>query len=125
MHALLQQAEVGAPVAVEGDDLAVEHGLVGAERSIDAPELGIAVADGFEVAAFQTHVAGRAVGDRAHAVPLDLEPPCSSSPGSSPVRASIGTMRSGIGSRPGSAGGSMRWIIQSFGGSSLSIANSA
>ena len=26
----------------------------------------------------------------------------------------IGTIRSGIGSRSGSAGGSIRWIIQSF-----------
>ena len=36
-----------------------------------------------------------------------------SSGGSGPVRASIGSIRSGIGSRSGSSGGSIRWIIQS------------
>jgi hypothetical protein len=36
----------------------------------------------------------------------------SSSRGSVPVRASIGSIRSGIGSRSGSSGGSIRWIIQ-------------
>ena len=35
-----------------------------------------------------------------------------SSCGSSPVRASIGLTCSGIGSRSGSSGGSIRWIIQ-------------
>ena len=39
------------------------------------------------------------------------QPP--SSGGSGPVRASIGAIRSGIGSRSGSSGGSIRWIIQS------------
>ena len=48
-----------------------------------------------------------------------------SSGGSGPAVASIGATCSGIGSAVGSAGGSMRWIIQSFGLSSLSVANSA
>ena len=38
----------------------------------------------------------------------------SSFAGSSPSLASIGTTCSGIGSRAGSAGGSIRWISQSF-----------
>ena len=42
------------------------------------------------------------------------KPNCSSRGGSFPLRASIGLMRSGIGSYAGSSGGSMRWIIQSF-----------
>ena len=50
---------------------------------------------------------------------------CSSSPGSVAVRAIIGTIFSGMGSAAASAGGSMRWIIQFFGSSSLSIGNSA
>ena len=50
----------------------------------------------------------------------------SSSRGSVPVRASIGTICSGIGApAAASAGGSMRWIIQFLGSSSLSIGNSA
>ena len=36
----------------------------------------------------------------------------SPSAGSEPMRESIGESFSGMGSRPGSAGGSMRWIIQ-------------
>jgi hypothetical protein len=51
--------------------------------------------------------------------------PGSSSRGNGAARASIGTTCSGIGSRPVSAGGSMRWIIQSFGCSSEPIANNA
>ena len=49
----------------------------------------------------------------------------SSSLGSGPRRAIIGTILSGIGSRVASAGGSIRWIIQFFGSSPLSIGNSA
>ena len=48
-----------------------------------------------------------------------------SSRGRSPRRAIIGTTLSGMGSRVASAGGSIRWIIQFFGFSPLSIGNSA
>ena len=51
---------------------------------------------------------------------------CSSSRGSVPVRAIIGTIFSGMGApAAASAGGSMRWIIQFFGFSSLSMGKSA
>ena len=70
VHALLQASEVGAALLIERDDLAVQDGLVGAEAPVQARELRIAVADLFEVAAFETHLAGRAVGDRADSVPM-------------------------------------------------------
>ena len=50
---------------------------------------------------------------------------CPSSRGSVAVRAIIGTILSGMGSAASSAGGSMRWIIQFLGASSLSIGNRA
>ncbi len=50
----------------------------------------------------------------------------SSSRGNVPVRAIIGTIFSGMGApAASSAGGSMRWIIQFLGSSSLSIGKSA
>ena len=49
----------------------------------------------------------------------------SSSRGSAPVRAIIGTIFSGMGSAASSAGGSIRWIIQFLGSSSLSMGKSA
>ena len=49
----------------------------------------------------------------------------SSSRGRGPSRASMGATFAGMGSAVGSAGGSMRWIIQFFGSASLSIGKSA
>jgi hypothetical protein len=66
--------EVGAALIVEGDYLAVDHRLGGAERLAEA-KLGVLRGDLAPGAADEGRVAGVAVGDRAHAVPLDLVPP--------------------------------------------------
>ena len=91
---------------------------------LSALQLRIGGADVVAVAALEADPPGLGVGDRAHAVPLDLVGPapvvgrqilCSSWRASAEVR-------SGIGWRSGSSGGSMRWIIQSLpGGSPLRL----
>ena len=75
VHAPLQGAEARPALGVEGDDLAVEHGAVVAERAVEAPDLGIARRDVEQVARVQAQAARLGVADRAHAVPLDLEGP--------------------------------------------------
>ena len=68
-------------------------------------DLRVGVGDLVEVAALEPQAPGLDVGDRAHPVPLDLERPAvAGREGASPVRASIGTTRSGIGSRLGILG---------------------
>ena len=127
MHAPLQRAEARLALGVEGDDLAVEHRAVVAQRAVEAADLGIARGDVEQVARVQAHAARLGVADRAHAVPLDLEGPVARRRAAAcRVRAIIGTIFSGMGSpAAASAGGSMRWIIQFLGSSSLSIGNSA
>ena len=75
VHAPLQRAEARLALGVEGDDLAVEHRAVVAERAVEAADLGIARGDVEQVARVQAHAARLGVADGAHAVPLDLEGP--------------------------------------------------
>ena len=87
-----------------------------AERPAQRAQLGIARGDVVAVAAQQAHAAALDAGDRADAVPLDLEGPAPVVVARQCRRAGRASAadRSGIGSRAGSAGGSMRWIIQSL-----------
>ena len=113
MHAALELLEA-RPAAVEGDDLAVEDRVARAERRPERAQLRVAGRDVVAVAALEPQPPAVDVADRAHAVPLDLVGPARRRrAGACRVRASIGCSRSGIGSRSGSSGGSMRWIIQS------------
>ena len=82
------------------------------ERAAELAQLRVARRDVVAVAALQPQPPALGVADRAHAVPLDLVGPVVVPRGSAPGRASIGSIRSGIGSRSGSSGGSIRWIIQ-------------
>ena len=75
MHAPLQTLEARAPALVEGDDLPVEHRFAGAELRAERAQLGIARADVVQVAALDPQLSRPPVGDRAHAVPLDLKRP--------------------------------------------------
>src|ERR687888_251620 len=73
VHPPLQGAEARLALGVEGDDLAVEHRAVMAERAVQAAELGIARRDVEQIARVQAHAPGLGLAYRAHAVPLDLE----------------------------------------------------
>ena len=72
VHAALKALEAGPAVLVEGDDLAIEHRLPGAERAAERAQLGVVRGDLAKVAALQSQLAALAVGDRAYAVPLEL-----------------------------------------------------
>ncbi len=72
VHAVLERSEARAVVLAEGDDLAVQDRAVRAERPIEPAQLGVGAGDVVEVAAVQLERAGLRVGDRAHAIPLDL-----------------------------------------------------
>ena len=114
VHAALELLEA-RPAVLERDDLAVEDGLAAAQRPGEAAELGIARRDVAPAAGLELDAPAADVGDRAHAVPLDLVRPVLVVPGQLagawPASARV---RSGMGSRSGSSGGSMRWIIQSW-----------
>jgi gas vesicle protein len=75
VHPLLEALEARATVGVERHDLAVEHGLARAERVHEAAQLGVLRGDVVQVAALDVEAPGTDVGDRAHAVPLDLVGP--------------------------------------------------
>ena len=79
MHAALKPLEarpgVGGVRIIERDDLAVEHRLVHTERRHQPAYLGVAGGDVVEVPALEAQAAWLNVGDRADAVPLDLERP--------------------------------------------------
>jgi hypothetical protein len=116
VHAPLQRPEVGPALAVESHDLAVEDGAMMAERAVISSRLRECrrrrPGSEWQIARTPSH--------------LISKPQCSSSRGRGPVRAIMGTSLSGIGSlAAGSAGGSMRWIIQSLGSSLLSSGKSA
>ena len=70
-----RRSKLGRPCVVEGHDLAVEHRPAGAQRPRQRAQLRIARREVGEVAALEREVAEVAEGDRADAVPLDLEAP--------------------------------------------------
>ena len=74
VHAVLQLAEAGPALVVEGDHLAVDDGRVRSEQRRQLVHLGVAGRDVGPPAAVQADGAGGAVdvGEDAHAVPLDL-----------------------------------------------------
>jgi hypothetical protein len=74
VHPPLQEAEVGAPGRVEGDDLAVEHG-VAAARLGEAGELREPSGGVEAVGGRQRDRSRRQAGQDPHAVPLDLVDP--------------------------------------------------
>ncbi len=75
VHAALERLEAGAPLGVEGDDLAVEHRRVLMESAIHACELWIASGDVAARSRRQRHPPRLRPRERADAVPLDLERP--------------------------------------------------
>ena len=72
MHAALKPLEARAALVVERDELAVDDRLARPQRAPHPPHLRVLGADVAHVAALQLDPAAAAVGDRAHAVPLDL-----------------------------------------------------
>ena len=74
VHALLEQREARPALLVEGDDLPVED-RVGAEVLAKVLQFRIAEGDIREGPAFQPGLLAVPVGDRPHAVPLELERP--------------------------------------------------
>ena len=75
VHPVLQALEARAPLVVERHDLPVEDRAVRAQRAVEAVQLGIALGDVVARPGLQAQPARLGVGDGAHAVPLDLEPP--------------------------------------------------
>ena len=113
VHAPLQLLEA-RPRAVERDHLAVEHDLAPRERLRQRPQLGVARGHVAAAAGLQDQAPALHERDRAHPVPLDLERPAPVvGPAAGRCARASARAPSGIGSRSGSSGGSMRWIIQS------------
>jgi hypothetical protein len=75
VDALLEPLEARAAVGVEGDQLSVEYRLARAQLPHQSPDLGVLARDLVEVPRAQLQPTGTAVGDRPHAVPLDLDRP--------------------------------------------------
>ena len=71
----LERREARAPGGVEADDLAVEDRAVRAQRAAEPRELRVALGDLAPVASIEAQASGLRVGERAHAVPLDLVGP--------------------------------------------------
>ena len=94
--------EARLAVGVEGDDLAVEHRAVRAQRAVQprrAPDSAAVMS--LPVAGHEAHPARLAEGDRAHAVPLDLEAPSCSSSRAAAGRRAPASARAGRASAPG------------------------
>lgn len=75
VHALLQRAEGGGAVRVEGDDLSVEHGWPVGQQLPDAVKLRVAGGDVAAVAADHLDPAGLDRHDRPDPIPLELVRP--------------------------------------------------
>ena len=72
VHAALQPLEARA-LALERDDLAVQHGRRRAERGAEPPQLRIARRDVAAASTLEPRPASFDVRDRTHAIPLHLE----------------------------------------------------
>jgi hypothetical protein len=72
-HALLELFEARPTPLVEGDDLPVEHRLVGAPRPAERRELRVAPGDVVAVTGLGAEPTAVPEGDRPNAVPLELE----------------------------------------------------
>ena len=96
--------KLGRPSASNATTSPSTHRLVARQRAAELAQLRVARRDVAPAAGLQPQPPALDVADRAHAVPLDLVRPARRRPsGAAPVRASIGSIRSGIGSRSGSS----------------------